>query len=457
VIKENTTAELTILYTNDEHGWMEPTKYSGGAAGLMGLWKEKEDYTLEGPFLVLSGGDLWTGPAISTWTKGESMTAVLNALGYDMAAIGNHEFDFKLSGMRDRASQAKFPLMGANIREKSTGKQADIATPYIIKEVNNIKVGIIGLSSTDTPTSTFPDYVEDFDFINCADAVREYFPKVKEEGAELVIIVGHFGEPEMEELVPVAKELGIPIIGGGHSHQRVCKMVDGVALIEAGGRMGHYGKIELLFDTAADTIITLSQELVKNQGGKPNAEIDSIVTFWRVKVDSVLSEVIGFVDNDIRQSSNEMYNMIMDSWLVKFPSADIAMTNSGGIRQGILAGDVTLEEIIGVLPFENNLVELDLTGEEVIDCLGRYVIGGIIDNQTYMFSDSTFVHPDSVYNVLTIDYLYSRSDTHFSEYDDDPVQTHVNYRQPVIDWIKSMNTSKDNSLDQYLNDEDRRK
>jgi len=131
-VKPDAVAELTILYTNDEHGWMEPTERYGGAAGMMGLWKEKEGYTEDGPFLVLSGGDMWTGPAISTWTHGESMTAVLNAMGYDAAAIGNHEFDWKIDGIKERANQAEFPFLSANIKEKETGDQADWAQPYRI-------------------------------------------------------------------------------------------------------------------------------------------------------------------------------------------------------------------------------------------------------------------------------------------------------------------------------------
>ncbi|HCK99426.1 MAG TPA: hypothetical protein DHW42_04890 [Candidatus Marinimicrobia bacterium] len=455
-VKPDPTARLTILYTNDEHGWMEATKRSGGAAGLMGLWKEKDGYTEDGPYLVLSGGDLWTGPAISTWTRGESMTEVLNAMGYDAATIGNHEFDWKIEGLKERIAQAEFPLLSANIKDKETGAQADFATPYIIREVNGIKVGIIGLTTTDTPTSTFPDNVEDYDFIPYADALYEYVPQVKEDGAELLVVAGHFGQLEMEELVPVAKELGISIIGGGHSHQRVNEMIDGVAIIEAGGRMSHYGKIEVLFDTVADTVIKLTQELLKNEGGTLDPEIVSIISYWRSKVDSSLSQVIGYVNQDINQSSDAMRNMIMDSWLEMFPSADVSMTNSGGIRQSILKGEITLEDIIGVLPFENNIVELDLTGSELIDCMGRFLVGGIASKTNRLLSDGTSIHPDSIYRVLTIDYLYSREDTPFHKYDPDPENTSINYRQPVIDWIKSVNTTADNPLDLYLDHKSRK-
>lgn len=132
-----TTRKIVILYTNDEHGWMEESGETDGAAKLMGIWREKEDYEKDS-FLILSGGDNWTGPAISTWFKGESMVDVMNAMEYDVAAIGNHEFDFEVDGLTERIEQAGFPYISTNIREKATGDGADFATPYIIKEVNDV-------------------------------------------------------------------------------------------------------------------------------------------------------------------------------------------------------------------------------------------------------------------------------------------------------------------------------
>ncbi|MBN1582853.1 MAG: bifunctional metallophosphatase/5'-nucleotidase, partial [Anaerolineae bacterium] len=110
---------LVILYTNDEHGWMEAAgemgHETGGAAELLGLWRDKEGYTRDGPYLILSGGDMWTGPAISTWFAGEPMAEAMNVMGYGAAAVGNHEFDFGLDGLRARSAQATFPFLSANI------------------------------------------------------------------------------------------------------------------------------------------------------------------------------------------------------------------------------------------------------------------------------------------------------------------------------------------------------
>ena len=155
------TQNIIILYTNDEHGWIEKSDYTDGAANMMGLWRDNEGYDGEDRYLIISGGDNWTGPAISTWFEGESTIDVMNAMEYDASAIGNHEFDFKVDGLYDRIEQADFPYLSANIREKASGEIPDFATPYIIKDIDGLMIGIIGLTTTTTPYSTFPDHVAD--------------------------------------------------------------------------------------------------------------------------------------------------------------------------------------------------------------------------------------------------------------------------------------------------------
>ena len=91
---DDETSTITIIYTNDEHGWIENSEYSDGSAKMMGLWRENEGYDGNDRYLILSGGDNWTGPAISTWFEGESTVDVMNAMEYDASVIDNHEFDF---------------------------------------------------------------------------------------------------------------------------------------------------------------------------------------------------------------------------------------------------------------------------------------------------------------------------------------------------------------------------
>jgi 2',3'-cyclic-nucleotide 2'-phosphodiesterase/3'-nucleotidase len=233
----------------------------GGAATMMHLWETEEGYTQDGPFLILSGGDTFTGPAISSWFDGESMVEVMNEMGYDAAAVGNHEFDYGIEGLLQRAAQATFPYLSANIFSQTTGTQADFVLPYVIHEVSGIKIGIIGLSSRATPRTTMPTYVAGLEFIAYSQALNDVVPQIKAEGAQVIVVVSHLCSYEMLALAPQAKELNIALIGGGHCHERFAQVLDDVALVEAGSNLRAYGRIDIEFDTSSDTIKNITPEL----------------------------------------------------------------------------------------------------------------------------------------------------------------------------------------------------
>jgi len=457
---DNNPHNITILYTNDEHGWIEKSEVADGAAKLMGLWKEVEGYdSNDESFLILSGGDNWTGPAISTWFEGESTVEVMNAMEYDASAIGNHEFDFKVDGLYDRIDEANFPYLSANIREKISGEIPDFATPYILIDIDGILIGIIGLTTTSTPVTTFPDNVKDYNYIDYGTALEEIVPQVKLDGAEIIIVAAHICDSEMTNLVDTLIRLGISAIGGGHCHEdqvaRLVRTSNGeVAIIKGLSYLRSYAKIEIDYDKIDNEIISMTPSIHFNEGGSPEISVSDVVSHWRTETNNELSEVIGYTDVEIGRQSNEMHNMVVDSWLFNYPSADIAMTNAGGIRQSIPAGEITKEVIIGVLPFQNFIIELQLTGSEIVECLKipyiDLIVGGMTTIGGYFLADGTPIVENATYSVLTTDYLYARPDQPFSQYDSNPYYTSMNYHQPTIDWISSLNTSSANPLSNHL-------
>ena len=210
-VSEEDTVTLTVVYTNDEHGWMAGEEEGQGAAELAGLWTT--EYASSDALLVLSGGDNWTGPAISTWFDGESMVEVMNAMGYAASAVGNHEFDFDLDGLQTRTAQADFPYLGANIRYKDNGEiPTDLGIqPYTIVEVAGLEIGLIGLSYQDTPLVTDPTAVAGFDFIDYRDTLREYAPEVRQAGADLVFVITHTCANDLARLAREVEDLGITL------------------------------------------------------------------------------------------------------------------------------------------------------------------------------------------------------------------------------------------------------
>jgi 2',3'-cyclic-nucleotide 2'-phosphodiesterase (5'-nucleotidase family) len=455
---ESQMVRITILYTNDEHGWMEGQEEGQGAAEMMDLWRKEENYSEEGPFLILSGGDSWTGPAVSTWFDGESMVEVMNAMGYDAAAIGNHEFDFGLDGLRERSAQAEFPLLSANIREKESGEIADIALPYVVQDVGGLQVGLIGLTTLSAPETTNPEAVAPFDFIPYPEALAEVVPEAKADGAELLVVVGHICGDDREWIASSSADLGITVIGGGHCHQKATVVEEDVALIESGSYLRGYVRVDISYDKTSETVTELTAQYRSNSGGSPDPEVAAIINRWRAEADETLTEVIGYLEEPLVQRSNAMINLVLNAWLAAYPAADIAMTNTGGFRQTIAAGDVTLETVIGVLPFNNVLVDVELTGAEIIrniECC-RPVAAGMSTVGKYTLSDGRELEKEATYHVLVNDFMYAGGDGFvFQEQDPDAYNTSIDWRQPVIDWIVALKTSPEDPLDNYLDPENR--
>jgi len=444
---------IKILYTNDEHGWMDANSTTGGAAGLMNLWKQNEGYTSAGSYLILSGGDMWTGPAISTWFEGKSMTQVMNLMHYSAAVIGNHEFDFGLDKLLERKNESDFPFLSANIKNKTTGGYPDFCQPFVIKTVNGIKVGIIGLTSVTVPGIIFPKYLVNLNFISYEQALNEVVPQVKQQGAKIIVIISHMGSGEMRTLTSTAKRYGIKLIAGGHSHESIIDQLNGVTIIESGSRLAGYTSVSLNYDTVLDSLMSITAVQKNNTGGSPDTEIQAVVNYWKGETDLALSGIIGYVNNEIGQNTDKMYNLITDSWLYNFPYADIAISNRGGVRQPLPAGNISLSSIVGIMPFENEVVELELTGAQVIAVVNSIksasFFGGINTTNGYKLKNGNAINPNATYKALTTDYYYSIVSI-LQQYDATPTYTYINWRQPVINYIQYLNTTQANPLDNYL-------
>ncbi|MBC8448177.1 MAG: 5'-nucleotidase C-terminal domain-containing protein [Chloroflexi bacterium] len=474
--------EMTILHTNDEHGWLETYQAygspltEGGAANLMGRLTQNEGYAPEGDgFLLLSGGDMWTGPSISTWFEGKPMVEVMNAMGYDAAAIGNHEFDFGRDALNERLAEADFPFLAANIYYKDTTNLADFATPYVIKQVNGVDVGIIGLSTTSTPWTTHPKNITDLDFGDYEEALRREVPKMRAEGADLIIVNGHVCTGELATLAEAVGDLDIALMQGGHCHENFVGQANGTLIISAYWAMRAYGKTWLVLDPLTYDVMDFTQEVIPNEyvtdeGNPvlPDAQVEGIVTYWQGKTDEVMGQVIGYTETGMPRRSWKQLNYIMDSWLWAYGTADFAISNWGGFRAAIDAGDITVGDIVGVLPFENRIVDCAITGAQLVEnleCCGGAVAGfsytytyadgqQIVDSVT--LSDGSPLDMNATYHVLVNDFMYAGGDGYlFGVQDPFAYDTGIQWRQPTIDWTEAQGTTVDNPIEPLIDEQPR--
>ncbi|PIE35445.1 hypothetical protein CSA56_04240 [candidate division KSB3 bacterium] len=401
------TYNLTILHTNDHHGHFAkfdpyPVMDVGGLAAQSTLVNivRAEVAKSGGHSLLLSAGDINTGIPESDLLDAEPDIKIMNLLGYDAMALGNHEFDKNRETLLKQQEWAEFPFLSANIVKKDSGEP--LVEPYIIKEVNGLKVAILGLTTEETPILTLPDHTADLEFKSAIETARELVPILREE-ADLVVALTHLGFYEeagggyrSAGDIKLAKEVdGIDVIIGGHSHTslKAPEVFNDTLIVQAGAYSENVGRLDLVVDAEANTISDYSYKLISVNGKKrvkyndkryymyvdkgyvEDKEILEAIEPYMVQADELLSQPLGEAVVELvggkatsRSQETNLGNLITDGMLAK-TNAEIAFQNGGGIRATIAPGPVTYRDVLTVQPFGNTLVLLDMTGEQIMDVL----------------------------------------------------------------------------------------
>ena len=459
--EEEAPPTLTILYTDDEHGWMAGKRDDSGAANLMGLWRETFGYDPNDPsYLVLSGGDNWTGPAIATWFKGESMAQVMNLMGYDASAVGNHEFDFGLDAMRSTMASATFPYLAANMTLKSTGRPPEDLgiQPYAIFDTGKVKVGVIGLANAATPKVTNPANVKDFDFAPYISTLETLAPEVRAQGADVLIVISHLCNEELRYVAAKTKALNILVFGGGHCHQTLAERASGAVLLTGGPYLMTYAWARLWLDDDTMKPVKVEYGVESNHGGPEDPQIAEVVHAWQTKTDEALGEPIGYLANPIPERSPNMLKLVTETWLWAYPQADVAITNSGGVRDDLRAGPLTIADLISMMPFDNVLIEMQMTGAQLLAFMevqgAKIAVGGIHRQGMGWVLNRTGARIDQekTYQVLVNDYMYAGGGTYqkLAQYDPSGYDTGIDWRQPVIEWIIAQQSDPERPLDDAI-------
>jgi 2',3'-cyclic-nucleotide 2'-phosphodiesterase (5'-nucleotidase family) len=450
--------ELMVLYTNDEHGWMAGKKEGSGAAEMLGLWQERFGYDqADSRFIVLSGGDNWTGPAISTWFKGESMVEIMNAMGYDASTLGNHEFDFGLEVLQARTQQAQFPYLAANMQGKENSqlsRQLGLQ-PYTLLDAGGVKVGIIGLANVDTPKVSNPMYSGQFNFEPYVKTLTATLPQMRAQGAEIILVSSHLCNEALRSLAASVADLDITLFGGGHCHQILNEKSGEAVLLTSGSYLQNVAWAMIRYNPSTKRAEVSDYGVEKNKNARADAALASIIEKWQAEVDESLGQPIGYLQNTLPRRRKLMQALITESWLLAYPNADVALTNLGGMRDDLPAGPVNIGAILGVMPFDNVLIDVQLTGAQLSEVIsqqsGRVAVGGMHRAGLSWALDKNDqpLEEDAIYHVLVNDFMYAGGDDYdlLAEADPNGYNTSIDWRQPVIDWILAQNSTPEQPLD----------
>ncbi len=370
---------ITILHVNDVHGRMEAFVPSGGTDKIGGMTKiaayvEELRKDPEANLLLLSAGDMVHGTNIVNLFSGIPMIEAMNEIGFAAMALGNHEFNYGQEPLKALEAAANFPFLATNVVYSDSGE--GFVKDSFITEIDGIKIGIFGLSPLETPIVTHPKNVIGLKFADPIETAKAIVPELRAE-ADIVLCISHLGHAADSDLATAVP--GIDIIVGGHSHTEVPQpeLVGKTIVVQAGEWAKYLGMLEI--EVVDGKIESYNGQLVAMDAtvpsSGPDAAIEAIIGGYNQALEDKMAAVVGHTEvaldgerAHVRTGTTNLANLITDA-MRGAAGADIVITNGGGIRASISAGDITMGDIYTVLPFDNTLVVIELSGKDILAAL----------------------------------------------------------------------------------------
>ncbi len=385
---------IVIYHTNDIHGWImarppkghlrDSKKLVGGMAALASYI-----HKAKGAKLLLDAGDWFQGTPEGSLSQGRAMVDSFNALHYDAVEVGNHDFDLGEAQLQKLVQALKIPVLGANVYSKKTGKRVPYLKPFIIEKINGVNIGIFGLLTTNMPHLAFPEHIAGLRFRREINEARQEVRALQKRGATVIIALTHVGirmpgdAPFEDDRFIAAHVPGIDVIVGGHSHTLLPKgyrdPVHGTLIVQAGSYLTHVGKVVLDIDEKTKRVKKSKASVIKLNINKTglDPELAGIVARYRDEVNQKMSVVLGTAP--IALTRNSEAESALGDWMAdclrSWAKTDTAFQNSGGIRSDLAAGPVTLRDIFDIMPFDNYVTTMSLTGNQVREILEHGVSG----------------------------------------------------------------------------------
>ena len=399
VKKAALTKNLTLLVTSDIHAGVEDNWT------LAGVYEKRKEYEAKGDYtLLIDDGDLLQGNLLSSTTKGVALMEIANEAGFDIMTFGNHEFDYGMEQFMSNAKLLKNPYISCNFNKNGEL----IFKPYVIKEFDGVKFAFIGINTPETLSTSKPKYFQDengnfiYGFFqgNKGETlyakIQETIDNAKSEGADYIIAVAHIGQKETSgpykysDIISHTSGFDVFLDGHGHDTDQVnMKDKDGNTVF----RMGVGTKLSCIGVVTFTPAGTIEHELLTYEkpadGTEPikyNNSVSLLVNQKSSDINDAISKVIGTTDfplyiydpeakdsagkpiRIVRRMGTNLGDLIADAFKNK-TSAECSFINGGGIRVNIEKGDITLSEVIDVLPFGNILCLIEVTGQQILDAM----------------------------------------------------------------------------------------
>lgn len=363
--------EIVLFHTNDTHSRVD-------------AFPKMKSYIngFEGNSLLLDAGDTFHGQSFATLENGSSIAKILNAMGYAAMVPGNHDFNYGQDILRSLGVEANVPLLAVNVRKDDAIAYNDI----VMKEVNGVKVGILGIATPETAYKTNPLNVVGLDFGTKESIVADAQAAVdtlKGQGANVIVALAHLGiDPTSDvKATDIAEAVnGIDVMIDGHSHSTLDKYEEFNAshktkVTSTGNYLESFGEVKISLDNENNVLDVKPGNVLTKDLTEEDAEIKGLIDGIKNEQEVILNEIVGETPIDLDgvrenvRSGHTNLGRLITSAMLDETGADIAINNGGGIRDSIKAGKITKGDVIAVLPFGNYIVTKNVKGQDIIDAL----------------------------------------------------------------------------------------
>ncbi len=375
------TTKITIIHTNDTHARLEGTATEIGFAKIATLIKEAKEANPN--TLVLDAGDTLHGMPIVNISKGENAVKVLQAAGYDYMTVGNHDFNYGKERLLELRDMSEVGMICANVLNE---KGESIFTPYVIKEIGGVKIGIFGLATPETTYKTSPSNVVGLTFEDPVKVSKKIVAELKDK-TDVIIALAHLGLDESSVITSKAlaenvKDIDVIIDGHSHTKLETGLMVNGVLIAQTGNYDNNLGYVNI--EVQGGNIVSKAAELLTAANAAntvPDPEITETINKLKEANKSVFDKVVAKTDiyldgvrENVRTKETNLGNLSADA--VRAASgADVGFVNGGNIRIAINPGDITFGMIAELFPFGNTVQVKKITGEDLLAVLEHSVSG----------------------------------------------------------------------------------
>jgi 2',3'-cyclic-nucleotide 2'-phosphodiesterase (5'-nucleotidase family) len=388
---------VRVLHTNDFHGRLLPQDPGGpdgrmvGGSAVLAAHFDSARAHFDGATILVSGGDVMQGTALSNLSWGRAAIDAYNRKGYDAAAVGNHEFDWGQDTLRARITESEFPWLAANLYEAGTDRHPHWVRPWVMIERDGARVAVIGLALETTPRVVMAGRTDGLDFRSAPAAIDRYVPEARAAGADLVIVTAHIGatcdepgsgptEPSTgcrNRLMEVAGEAtaDVDLYVGGHTHLRNFTEVNGVPVMQALRYGLAFGVVDLERRNGVTRV--LHREIRTPWADEVDADTAMlrVVDYWGDAVRPLTERVVASMARPLSNYDRQPGEFPLGSLIAEAQragaGAHVGFVNVGSIRRGLPAGPVSYGTLFELQPFQNEIVTVELTGSQLRDVLER--------------------------------------------------------------------------------------